>query len=183
MVISKETENLILELAKDIKEHNQQTISDFQLSHIINYRLCTFGDIDLGENSNQIILDILNHNQKKIIIPTKELLSKILGIEVTEVRHNLISNSDVIYYETTDINTKSEFSPTIPYISYNNLAFKCKVWAFNLDKQFIIKSYTVKNAGVCEVKDKMGIHIETVDARTEAEAIIMTCEWILNDRN
>ena len=60
MTINKETKDLILALAEDIKEYNPQGIGDFQLFHIINYRLKTFSNIDLGENFQDIISGVLN---------------------------------------------------------------------------------------------------------------------------
>ena len=103
---------------------------------------------------------------------SKELLKNVLQ---KEIREFVIEKNELRYILEEDTNS----IPELYSISIYELAFKCKEWAFNLDKQLIIKSYTVKNAGVCEVKDKMGIHIETFDAKTEVDAIIETCMWIL----
>ena len=61
MIINKETKDLIISLAEDIKEYHPQGIGDFQLFHIINYRLKTFSNIDLGENFQDIIDGVLNY--------------------------------------------------------------------------------------------------------------------------
>ena len=118
-------------------------------------------------------------------LPSKELLEAVLGypkMVVTNVPYiiNIIGkpylfpdNTENIWFNTDNVGLG------VCKINKYDFAFKCKEWAFNLDKQLIIKSCTVRNAGVCEVKDKMGIHIETLDAKNEVEAIIKTCEWIL----
>ena len=118
-------------------------------------------------------------------LPSKELLEAVLGypkMVETNVPYiiNIIGkpylfpdNTENIWFNTDNVGLG------VCKINKYAFAFKCKEWVFNLDKQLIIKSYTVRNAGVCEVKDKMGINIETLDAKNEADAIIKTCEWIL----
>ena len=105
---------------------------------------------------------------------SKALLSAVYPIdETTEVYVGIQESTGRVMWFGKEYNDcRSE-------IDIHRVAHECKEWAFNLDKQLIIKSYTVRNAGVCEVKDKMGIHIETLDAKNEAEAIFKACEWIL----
>lgn len=121
-------------------------------------------------------------------LPSKELLEAVLGypkqvtttnitymINITGDPYVFTENLNNIWFNTDNVGLG------VCKVDKYHFAFLCKEWAYKLDEQLTIKSYTVRNSGACEVKDKMGIHIETCDALTEVDAIIKTCEFILNE--
>jgi hypothetical protein len=48
---------------------------------------------------------------------TNETLSKILSIPVSKIKDEIKSYPDLLFFETTDIETKRENSPSLPSIN------------------------------------------------------------------
>ena len=105
-----------------------------------------------------------------MLLPSKELLSEVLGRDVDKVKD--IEANTLIYGCVHSDGWYDE-------INIYELSHKCKEWAYNLKQEIIIKSYTVFNAGGCELIDKMGFSVYICDAKTEPEAIFKACEWIM----
>lgn len=111
---------------------------------------------------------------------SKELLSAVLGVEVTNVIGIMYVNE--LRFETFD----DEINP-FNFIRLNDLFVKCKQWALKniIDKDIqsngcIISSWTDPNG---EGRARILVIDETFIADTEVEAVIKACEWILkNDK-
>ena len=129
---------------------------------------------------------------------SKELLSEILGIEVTTVRDDIKSTPDRLYYETSDADTHRAFSPSIPFISVYDLAYRCREWAMTEGYQvsacrpivqddtgvqvinYWYKSYIFKFEIGSYGPPEQILNFD-VNVRSEPEAVFKACEWILND--
>lgn len=110
-------------------------------------------------------------------LPSKELLSEVLGVDVWEIFSNeyTLAKSKIVF--GTNANTKYEVNDSsYSEINIYELGDNGKKWAFS--KGIIIKSYTALNVGVCELENKNGLHIETFNDNTEIESIIKSCEWL-----
>lgn len=115
-------------------------------------------------------------------LPSKELMGKVLlDIEKEEIcTYELCWGRDIKYSIIfKDSNNDGTFYYEDDKINIYELAQKCKEWAYNLKQEIIIKSYTVFNAGGCELIDKMGCSVYICDAKTEPEAIFKACEYIM----
>jgi hypothetical protein len=105
---------------------------------------------------------------------SKELLSEVLGSATKGLKSFGLSECGIyLIFQYEDFDDS---------ISVYELAHKCKEWAYNLKQEIIIKSYTVFNAGGCELIDKMGCSVYICDAKTEPEAIFKACEWIMEQK-
>lgn len=108
---------------------------------------------------------------------TKELLSAILNIEVSEIAH---TKDNLIYYYTEDIETKKKFSPMIPNVSVYELAFKAKEWAYHLNHNFILVSTPRTNSSfaTCSTGTQI-IPLYSSRNESEVEAIFEVCQYLL----
>lgn len=112
-------------------------------------------------------------------IISKELLSKVLGVDAYETRYiKGLDPTKVLYY----IKGKGLYRE----INIHELAHKCKLWALNLDEDSeIIDSCTME----MKIKSKLKIvgfaELHNNNCRftadSEVEAIFKACEWILNE--
>lgn len=119
---------------------------------------------------------------------SKELLSKILGYEATEIYK--VDNT-LLYYETSDMAIHMKFSPYKCNINVHELAHKCKKWAWDNTRSFYKKYYgnigsissgvTYQNKFYCEIGYGSG-EDETFEADSEPEAIFKACQWILDNK-
>ena len=125
---------------------------------------------------------------------SKELLSEVLDIEVTNIRSTSYPNC--LCYETANEEVRKHFSPTLPVINVYELAHKCKEWA-NYYGFFLYPArafeYTFVRYGCAIMKPKynagsfVGLFgVDKYDERdyladTEIEAIIKASEWILKE--
>lgn len=102
---------------------------------------------------------------------SKELLSVVLGFEVSEVS---IYNDLVVYSRKLNNNFSTDFSGLD--ISVYELAFKLKEWSYSNCCELV--SYTEG----CEIfQTQLGETIKYFYAETEVEAIFLACEYILNN--
>lgn len=104
---------------------------------------------------------------------SKELLSAVLGVEVTNVIGIMYVNE--LRYETFD----DEINP-FNFIRLNDLFFKCKQWALKYiidNSGCIISSWTHPNG---KGRARILAIDETFIADTEVEAVIKACEWIMD---
>lgn len=113
---------------------------------------------------------------------SKELLSAVLGVNVTDIRYEIQSQENVLFYETDDINVKRKFSPMYPYVNLFELMHKCKEWANNLSgKRYQLYSGIAPISlgySTCEVYSGAINQGVSFEANTELEAVIMACDWI-----
>lgn len=129
---------------------------------------------------------------------SKELLSAVLGVEVTNVRDTMYDNE--LRFETPDEELRRKFSPYVPKINIYELGFKCKEWSWNNGYQIrtSYKSVTMTSRPYGELISCKPIEIETVndimdtsvmysmvasyggeDDETEIDVIIRLSEWVL----
>jgi hypothetical protein len=113
-------------------------------------------------------------------IISKELLSEVLGIEITriKVKGNILEyNHDFTGYCEDDINI-------------HELAHKCKEWAWGFRNEFRFNLNPAisgeENSKVYIVQLFSSKHtrklIHGVQADTEPEAIFKACQWILENK-
>ena len=111
-----------------------------------------------------------------------ELISSVL---VKETRH---LTYDTIYVEDNFIIFSYEGECQFEVNIYE-FTFKCKEWA--LSKGYILSSNNYNNGGSCQVIEENGYYCnecgedvitKSIHSFTEIEAIIKTCELILNDK-
>ena len=108
---------------------------------------------------------------------TKELLSKILEIEVSKIKDEIKSYSDLLFFETTDIETKRKNSPSLPSINIYELSHKCKSYVVR-NSGWTLQSYTnERGAGICRVKVGDGQEINKFIDVSEADAVFKATEW------
>ena len=104
-------------------------------------------------------------------LPSKELLSEVLGLKINLVEIDEARNK-VFYY-------CNQFGRITGEINIYELVHKCKEWAF--DKGFVLKSYKKQGAFsgtyhyAIDINDKICEWL----ANTEYEAIFKACEWIM----
>ena len=112
---------------------------------------------------------------------TAEALSKILGIEVVTVRDDITSSPDLLFFETTNIETKRKNSPFIPSISKFELSHKCKSWVVR-NSGWTLQSYTnERGAGICRVKVGDGQEINKFIDASEVDAVFKATEWVIQE--
>lgn len=108
---------------------------------------------------------------------SKELLSEVVGNEVSEIRWINQQKKELQYDVIEDLNYTT--------INIYELAHRCKEWAFY--KGFVLKSYKKQGAFsgtyhyAIDINDKICEWL----ANTEYEAIFKACEWIfkiINDK-
>ena len=98
---------------------------------------------------------------------SKELLSEIMDDKVKSIR--IMNDTIFIYFE----NNNQEY-----FIDIYELAYKCKVWAYN-------NSYTLRSqlkVCYCRFPNHNDIEEKIFKADTEPEAIFKACQWILENR-
>ena len=115
---------------------------------------------------------------------SKELLSEVLGFGVYQsIRKDEYAYNDI---KLNIINTELLYD----YVNIYELAHKCKEWIIN-------KGYVLKLCYVLENDTRELCFIETtllrsnqyssdyydIDSKTEVEAVIKACEWILNSKD
>ena len=110
-----------------------------------------------------------------MILPSKELLSEVLGCNIKDI-YKINSNpnfgNNELVYSISGVGD-------ILSINTYELAHKCKEWAF--DKGFVLKSYKKQGAFsgtyhyAIDINDKICEWL----ANTEYEAIFKACEWIM----
>lgn len=105
---------------------------------------------------------------------SKELLSEVLNEEVNE---SIILEGSVIKYSYKYLGYAE--------INIYELAFKFKEWA--LSSEFKIYSCAVKDGGKCNIhKVFKSLNTTPIDitlrGKSEVEAIIKSCQWILDNK-
>ena len=120
---------------------------------------------------------------------SNELLSEILEIEVTTVRDDLKSTPNRLYYETSDADTHRAFSPSIPFMTYFDLMYLGKQWAYS-KYSAIIYSGIVMGGGCAtlhfrgrEMCGLMNGEKKEFDYGSEYYAVFMALEWLWEHRN
>lgn len=111
-------------------------------------------------------------------LPSKELLSEVLGINVKTIYH-INSNPNL---EKFDLPYSINGSGDLLNINIYELACKCKKWAKNYT---LVSAYYFENgeegAWCCLHKDLCAVGGEMFEADTEEEAIFKACDYILNE--
>ena len=108
-------------------------------------------------------------------IITKELLSEVLGKTVSNPR-----------FATSDIMLRYSYGQGFQEINIYELAHKCKEWA--LHKYYTVKSY-YDHCGFAFVYLSSGVidmrryNIPRFKSNTEPEAILKSCQWILENKD
>ena len=114
-------------------------------------------------------------------IISKELLSKVLGKNITDLEVCLTSTSRLlittipnsIVYTTDD----SEYAK---WINIYELANKCKSYTVK-QTGWTLQSYTnERGSGICRIKVGDGQELNKLIAPSEPESIFKACEWVLN---
>lgn len=110
---------------------------------------------------------------------SKELLSEVLGEEVTEIKGMCEFEKDELEYFIKD----TEYSQFYSRINIYKLAHKCKEWASN-KVNYRIMSYAVEGGGNSSLS-KIDEYFTLVRFRenSEAEAIFKACQWILDNKD
>ncbi len=101
---------------------------------------------------------------------TKELLSKVLDIDIT---HTSIckSDSDLFFVDKDGGH----------YINVYELSYKCKSYVVK-NSGWTLQSYTNgRDAGICRVKVGDGQEINKFIASSEVEAIFKATEWVYTE--
>lgn len=113
---------------------------------------------------------------------SKELLSAVLGVNVTYMRHDITNHPDLLFFETDDVNMKRKFSPVYPYVNVYELMHKCKEWANNLSgKRYQLYSGIAPRSlgySTCDVYSGAIEQCKSFEANTEVEAVLLACNWI-----
>ena len=106
---------------------------------------------------------------------SKELLSEVLGKEVTNIQKGCTENELKITAYFGD--ARQSF-----HINIYELAYKCKEWAYEND-YYIYSIVTFAAEGSCYLTHENNIskRLKTFDSDTEQEAILKACEYILNN--
>ena len=101
---------------------------------------------------------------------SKELLSKVLGIEVKEIRWIKTHKNQLQY----DVEEDMDYTT----INIHELANKCKEWA--IENGYSLASYTNAKAWICRDPYKIEPYL---CADTEPEAIFKACQYIMEQEN
>ena len=107
-------------------------------------------------------------------LPSKELLSEVLGCVVTYVYKEL-DPYNMLHYVTSNVECK---------LNIYELAHKCNEWAM-LEENYttlINSAVTEGGMGISSIRGDNGeiLFCEVMD--TEPESIFQACEWILEQR-
>jgi hypothetical protein len=105
--------------------------------------------------------------------PSKELLSDVLGYEVTEI---LRVHEATLIYDTSSIEVKTKASPSFPNINIYELMHIMKEWA-KIEGVTHFSSWLGDNGS--HARFMYGFEFHEFDASTEPEAVTKACEWIL----
>lgn len=109
-------------------------------------------------------------------LPSKELLSKVLGVYITEF---FLDCESLVYVYDKIFNENEQYKNDI---NIYELAYKCKEWLIAKTDNDITISINRDMASVTlYIKEDADFHIEFAD--TEVEAIIKACEWILKNKD
>lgn len=108
---------------------------------------------------------------------SKELLSEILGVKVTEVLTSKTTN--FLYYMCLDHHNLGE--NTENSINIYELAYKCKEWAIHKSYHLHSSLRHHKLRGLSKLV--IGDDIEYFEAETEPESIFLACQWILENKD
>ena len=112
---------------------------------------------------------------------TNETLSKILSIPVLKIKDEIKSYPDLLFFETTDIETKRKNSPMLPSINIYELSHKCKSYVVK-NSGWTLQSYTnERDAGICRVKVGDGQEINKFIAESEVESVFKATEWVYTE--
>ena len=108
-----------------------------------------------------------------MILPSKELLSEVLGKEI-EIR-----------------GFKDEFIPSnfeyiedfcnVKVINIYELAHLCKEWAFS-EKYFIVSGFILFGQNISIVSFDLKGEIHRCKDDSEFEAVVQACEWVLKEK-
>jgi len=98
---------------------------------------------------------------------SKELLSEVLGFEVSSV---YVAPND------TFVEAQSEYSDE--RVNIHELAHKCKEWAL-INHTFIESGLPYKTRATAAVFNSDEGFLEGFEADTEPEAIFKACKWLL----
>lgn len=114
----------------------------------------------------------MRKKEEKMI--SKELLSEVVGNEVSEIRWINQQKKELQYDVIEDLNYTT--------INIYELAHKCKEWA-KLKNYYLFSAPDENNEAICIVDGLYydGIYIEQIKhchTYTEPEAIFEACEWI-----
>ena len=123
------------------------------------------------------------------MIPSKELLSEVLGLKVCEVVSiTLEKNTDFMRldYECIKILIDEGLANkqglvrgySVRYINIHELAHKCKEWALKQNHSLTSWAYKTDSA-FCEIGSREDDDYMFFEATTEVEAIFKACEWIM----
>lgn len=109
-------------------------------------------------------------------LPSKELLSKVLGVYVTEF---FLDCESLVYVYDKIFNENEQYKNDI---NIYELAHKCKEWA--LFEGHILSSWMTNPMNEIECYCKSNnIDRYPFQANTEPEAIFKACEWILENKD
>lgn len=114
---------------------------------------------------------------------SKELLSEVLGINVTEVYFH--DKQGLKYKTHRESEDGWESSSDVPMPNIYELAHKCKEWA--LDNGIMLESAITKRSGLCHTGTRCHnnelYNPELFMEDTEPEAIFRACEWIIDNKD
>ena len=104
---------------------------------------------------------------------SKELLREVLG-------YNVISVDDKIYKHNISFKIPDRgksFNERVIKLNQHYIANKCKIWAYN--HKYTLHSYITNNSAICSIDNREDSNFI---ADTEAEAVFLGAEWILNNK-
>ena len=107
--------------------------------------------------------------------PSKELLSKVLGVYVTEF---YLDCESLVYTYDRIFNENEQYKDDI---NIYELAHKCKEWA-SYKGHTLSSTYHPHNNCICNI-DIVTKNFKQFEANTEPEAIFRACEWILENKD
>ena len=110
---------------------------------------------------------------------SKELLSEVLNLKV--VRHgslNKLNNSFDITYMPLEYDTHTR---SMPINIYEFVFVKCKEWVLKQGYRIIIDCSKDTKVGIRILKS--GRDVYSNENKSEVEAIVKACEWILKEQN
>lgn len=114
---------------------------------------------------------------------SKELLSEVLSYKLSyKIKvHKIIVRTGTLNYFYNIKDSYGGLFEANAYINVYELAFKCKEWASELDYEMESATYRYNKGGYCFVSTFL--NNTRFEARTEVEAIIKACEYILKELN
>jgi|GEM_PF-2309201 len=127
-----------------------------------------------------------------MIFPSKELLSEVLGYEVTNTSHNGLNDGEIDDRFAIHINPSQRAdrpsSCIIPKYTINiyALAHKCKEWAFNngyLSQSTFVNNFVKNVKSSCRLLSTSDLeNYRDFYADREPEAIFIACQWIFDNK-